>query len=192
MERKILWVGSILLSSLIIIALLTSFVKKREFKGVEISPAPKAPEISLIDQKGNPFSLEAQNGKVVLVYFGYTNCPDICPTTMAKLNQVFTDLKFQSNNIDVIMVTTDPKRDTHEKLNNYLVNFNPRFLGLTGSPTVLSKVWHDYGVSVSDDGTTHSTSTYVIDQSGYLRLTFPYEMSPSDMVSDLQALLDEE
>ncbi len=191
MERKILWAGFILLSGLILIALASSLVKKHEFNGAEISPAPKAPEISLIDQNGQPFSLETQRGKVTLIYFGYTNCPDNCPITMAKLKQVFTELKSQSNDIEVIMVTTDPSRDTPDRLKGYLGNFNPRFFGLSGSYADLENVWKDYGVSVLDGGETHSDRIYVIDREGNLRLTFPFEMSPADIVADLRTLLDE-
>jgi protein SCO1 len=191
MERKILWALFILLGGVILIALVISLVKKHEFKGIEISPSPKAPEISLIDQNGLPFRLEAQRGRVTLVYFGYTNCPDNCPITMAKLKQVFTDLKNQSTDIVVIMITTDPSRDTPEKLKNYLVNFNSSFIGLSGSVEELGKVWKDYGVTVLDGGETHSDRIYVIDREGNLRLTFPFEMSPDDIAIDLRTLLDE-
>lgn len=191
MERKILWVGLILIGGMILIALMNSFVKKHEFVGAEISPAPKAPEIKLLDQYGRPFSLDPQSGKVALIYFGYTNCPDNCPLTMAKLKLVSADLKSQSTDIVVIMVTTDPGRDTPEKLKSYLENFNPSFLGLSGSFAEVGKVWKDYGVSVLDGGETHSDRVYVIDREGNLRLTFPFEMSPDDIAKDVKALLDE-
>ena len=110
---------------------------------------------------------------------------------MAKLKEVLSELKERSNNIVVIMVTTDPGRDSPEKLKNYLVNFNPRFLGLSGSVNDLEKVWKDYGVTVLDGGETHSDRVYVIDRQGRFRLTFPFEMSPADIAGDLRILLDE-
>jgi protein SCO1/2 len=191
MERKILIAGSVFLGVLIFVAVAASLVKKQEFKGVVISPSPNAPEISLINQFGHPFSLATEKGNVVLIYFGYTNCPDNCPLTMAKLKEVLAELKNQSSNIVVIMVTTDPGRDSPEKLKNYLANFNPQFLGLSGSVTDLEKVWKDYGVTVLDGGETHSDRVYVIDQQGHFRLTFPFEMSPADIAGDLRILLDE-
>jgi protein SCO1 len=190
MERKILWAGLFLLGFFLIISVVISVNNRNEFIGAEISPAPHAPDFStLSDQKGQHVNLEDLRGKLVLIYFGYTNCPDFCPTTMIRLNQVVSDLDERAEDVVVIMVTTDPLRDTPEKLGSYLVNFNPSFLGLTGTLPDLETVWKNYGVSVLDNGTTHSTRIYVIDQMGKLRLTFPYEMSPTDMVSDLKILL---
>jgi protein SCO1 len=192
MERKILWAGLFILAALVTVAVLFSIHGQKEFKGVEISPAPIAPEFSgLMTQDGSSVRLGDFKGKIVLLFFGYTNCPDECPATMARLKQVTATLAGNSNNVAVIMVTTDPSRDTPERLKSYLANFNPAFIGVTGKPADLAAAWANYGVSVLDDGTTHSARVYVIDPNGRLRMTFPNEMSPDDMVADLVLLMSE-
>jgi protein SCO1/2 len=193
MERKILWIGMIVLVGFLVLAVVTTLNKQNEFNGVEISPAPAAPDFSsLTSQDGQSIELENYKDKVVLLFFGYTSCPDICPATMGRLKQVVADLGDNKDNVVVMMITTDPERDTREQLGNYLGNFDQSFLGLTGPISELEKTWKDYGVSVLDNGATHSTRVYVIDHSGNLRLTFPNEMSVGEMVSDLQILLGEQ
>ena len=192
MERKILWVGLFILTALVTGAVLFSIYGQKEFKGVEISPPPLAPDFSgLITYDGQDVHLEDYEGKIVLLFFGYTNCPDVCPTTLARLKQVEATLAVKSNDVAVIMVTTDPSRDTPQRLKSYLANFNPSFIGVTGQPADLATAWANYGVSVLDDGTTHSARVYVIDSTSRLRMTFPAEMSPDDMVSDLLLLMGE-
>jgi protein SCO1 len=192
MERKILWMGMVILVGFLGFAMATTLKRQNEFKGVEISPAPSAPDFSsLSNQAGQSVGLKAYQDKVVLLFFGYTNCPDICPATMGRLKQVVADLGDKKDDVAVIMITTDPGRDTPEQLGNYLGNFNPDFQGLTGPISALEETWKDYGVTVLDNGATHSTRIYVIDPSGHLRLTFPNEMSIEDMVSDLQVLMGE-
>lgn len=192
MERKILWFGIAVLAGLLVFAGVTTLNKQKEFNGVEISPAPAAPELSsLTDQDGQRVNLKSYQGKVVLLFFGYTSCPDICPATMGRLKQAVADLGDNKDEVVVMMITTDPERDTPEQLGNYLGNFDPDFLGLTGSISNLKDTWKDYGVAVLDGGATHSTRVYVIDHSGNLRLTFPNEMTVGDMVSDLRLLIGE-
>lgn len=190
MERKILWIGIIVLVGFLVLAAVTTANKQSEFRGVEISPAPAAPDLSsLSSQDGQRIELKNYREKIVLLFFGYTSCPDICPATMGRLKQVVTDLGDKKDEVVVMMITTDPERDTQEQLGNYLQNFDPDFLGLTGSLSSLEKTWENYGVTVLDNGATHSTRIYVIDYSGNLRLTFPNEMAVGDMVSDLKMLI---
>jgi protein SCO1/2 len=192
MERKILWIGIIILVGFLVLAVLITLNKQNEFNGVEVSPAPAAPDFSsLSNQGGQIIELKNFNDKVVLLFFGYTNCPDICPATMGRLKQVVADLGDKKDEVVVMMITTDPERDTQEQLGNYLGNFDESFLGLTGPISGLEKTWKDYGVTVLDNGATHSTRVYVIDHSGNLRLTFPNELSVGEMVSDLQLLIGE-
>src|SRR5512137_1634381 len=133
MERKILWMGMVVLVGFLGFAMATTLKRQNEFKGVEISPAPSAPDFSsLSNQAGQSVGLKAYQDKVVLLFFGYTNCPDICPATMGRLKQVVADLGDKKDDVAVIMITTDPGRDTPEQLGNYLGNFNPDFQGLTG------------------------------------------------------------
>jgi len=192
MERKILWTGGLLLLLLLIISASIAMGNRNHFNGVLISPSPEAHDISsLSDQNGHHVSLQDLKGKVVLVFFGYTNCPKECPLTLAKMKQVITGLGDKAKNVAVVMITTDPSRDTSAQLGNYLSNFNPDFIGLTGPASNLEQTWNDYGVTVLDNGETHSALVYVIDKFGKLRLTFSQEMDPSAMFSDVQILLRE-
>jgi protein SCO1 len=163
---------------------------KPVFKGGAINPPFPAAEIKLTDHNGQPFTLSGQRGKVVLVYFGYTNCPDECPLTMAHVNQALQSIGDSAKNVQVVMVTTDPERDTSQVLKDYMANFNPTFLGLTGTTEELQKVWSDYGVTVEDGGETHSTFLYVIDPAGNLRETFLPDSVPADIGADVGLLLD--
>ena len=182
---------AILVFTLLVIGLALPNFTKSAFAGTLYAPALPAPEIELTDHNGRPFELSSLRGKPVLIYFGYTNCPDECPLTMARLSQAFDLLNEDGRNVQVLLVSTDPARDTPEALKTYLARFHPSFLGLTGSHQELEKVYRDYGVIVMDDGGTHSNRVYVIDRFGYLRLTFMYELTPSDIASDLKILLRE-
>jgi protein SCO1 len=193
MERKILWAGLLLLSLILAVAAFISLENRNRFQGVVISPPPQAPDFSsLSDQNGHQVALKDLKGKVVLVFFGYTNCPDECPATLAKLKQVVSGLSGAAKDVAVIMVTTDPSRDTPERFRSYLANFNSDFLGLTGTGPSLEQTYKDYGVTVLDNGETHSALVYAIDRSGKLRLTFPLEMDPTAMASDVRILLSEQ
>jgi protein SCO1/2 len=159
------------------------------FKGAVVNPTTPAADFNMTDQNGKPFQLSAQRGKIVMVFFGFLNCPDECPVTMAKLSQAVSSLGDQAKNVQVVLVSTDPVRDTPQGMQAYLANFNSSFVGITGSMDDLKKIWNDYGVMVLDGGETHSSYTYVVDQKGDLRLTFDTEMSPDDIASDLSKLL---
>jgi protein SCO1 len=188
-DRRTLWAGVAVVLLIAVAALIFLLRDSRQFNGVVIDPPLPAEEIRLTDHNGQPFLLSDARGKIVLVFFGYTNCPDECPITMAKLRQVFDILGDDSRDIQVLLITTDPENDGPEQLKSYLANFHPAFLGLYGTPEELQTVWSEYGVVVMDGGETHSTRTYVIDRNGNLVMTFPYEMDAADMASDLKRLL---
>jgi protein SCO1/2 len=189
MQRKMFWislVGAVGLTILVAIPLLT---RKPSFNGEVISPPLAATEIKLTDQNGNPFKLSEQHGKVVLLYFGYINCPDDCPLTTAHLKLALEDLGANAKNVQVIMVSTDPVRDTPIGLKDFMAHFNSDFLGLTGTQADLEKVWGDYWVHVEDGGETHGTSIFVIDPAGNIRETFSPESEPKDISADVALLL---
>src|SRR5512141_2403109 len=122
------------------------------FKGDLVAPATTAPEINLTDANGNNFQLSSLQGKVVLIFFGFTNCVDECPLTMAKLKLTLESLGDQSQDVVVAMVSTDPVRDTSQAMQDFLGKFNPNFLGLPGTTDQLKKIWSDYGATVLDGG----------------------------------------
>jgi protein SCO1/2 len=165
--------------------------KSGHFNGTSFDPALAAPDFVLVDQQRASFRLSEQQDKIVVVYFGYTNCPDECPLSMAKMREVFDLLNEEGSNVEVALITTDPVRDTPEVMGDYLKNFNPEFRGLTGDEAVLFQVYQSYGVTVLDDGETHSNRFYVIDKYGKLRMTWAYEMTASEITADLLALSKE-
>lgn len=170
------------------------------FQGSLIEPPIKAPEIELIDQDGQPFRLSDHHGKVVLVFFGYTNCPDVCPLTLSDFKLIKADLDEQTDQVSFVFVTVDPERDTQERLKAYLANFDPAFVGLTGSLSELESVWKAYGVyqAKQDTGSAagylvdHTARTYAIDKNGDLRLTYPFEMERQALLEDVRHLIQDQ
>lgn len=169
-----------------------------EFRGTVLEPPNPAPEIPLIDQFGNEFRLSDYRDKIVLVFFGFTHCPDICPTALGDLKRVMEKLGNDATKVQVVLVSVDPERDTPDLMQRYLAGFNPTFLGLNGDRTVLEQVYKNYGVTVikrelpnSGLGYTidHSGFIYAIDQVGNWRLLWAYGTPVDDIVSDVQALL---
>lgn len=170
------------------------------FQGSLIEPPIKAPEIELIDQDGQSFRLSDHHGKVVLVFFGYTNCPDVCPLTLSDFKLIKADLDEQTDQVSFVFVTVDPERDTQERLKAYLANFDPAFVGLTGSLSELESVWKAYGVyqAKQDTGSAagylvdHTARTYAIDKNGDLRLTYPFEMERQALLEDVRHLIQDQ
>lgn len=189
MSRKTLAIGIAALGIVLAITAFLYFRRSPALTGAVINPPWAAPEISLLDQNGNQFSMTAQRGTVVLLYFGYVNCPDECPLTMAHLKLARQSLGAQASDVQVAMVSTDPPRDTAQAMKEFMGKFDPSFLGLTGTPEQLQVVWKDYGVTVEDGGETHSTFIYVIDPKGNIRETFLPDSLPSEIASDVALLL---
>jgi protein SCO1 len=189
MQRKITLVGVVIFAGLAILIAGFYFAQKESFRGAVIDPPWAAPEIHLTDHDGQSFTLSDEQGKVVLVYFGYVNCPDECPLTMAHLKLARQSLGDRAKDVQVIMVSTDPARDTPDALKNFMEHFDPSFRGLTGTPAELQQVWKEYGVDVEDGGETHSTYLYVIDPSGKVRETFLPDSEPSEIAKDVSLLL---
>lgn len=200
MDRKTLLVGlAILLLIGIVAAGVLLFSGPASFRGTSyVEPYPIAPEIQLSRANGEVFRLSDMRGRVVAIFFGYTSCPDICPTTMAELNQAMGRLGDRSDRVQVLFVTVDPERDTPQRVQEYVDHFNPAFIGLSGSEAELAKVWSDYGVfreivkGISAAGylVDHTARVTVIDQQGNLRISFPFDASVEDIVHDLNLLID--
>lgn len=165
--------------------------------GSVIDPPVVAPEILLSDAAGAPFALSGLRGRLVLLFFGYTNCPDVCPTTLADMQYVFRQLGDRSAQARFVFVTVDAPRDTPERMAEYLGNFNPQFIGLTGSGDALEAVYRDYNVGVERlpaAGTpgyevAHISRVFVIDPEGRLIATFPYGLGRDAILADVQQLL---
>jgi protein SCO1 len=168
------------------------------YQGSLIDPPAPAADFSLEATDGSTFHLSERRGQVVLLFFGYTHCPDVCPTTLYDYKQVIQQLKGKSDRVDFLFVTVDPERDSLDHLAEYATAFDPGILGLSGKPEVLTEMYQNYGVFVEkkDVGSAagylvdHTARVYVIDQSGNLRLTFPFGMQAEAMADDLLHLID--
>ena len=165
--------------------------------GSPYDPPDFAPSLGLVDTSGEPFRLEALRDSVVLVYFGYTQCPDECPLTLANARWVVEELRDMGERLAMILVTVDPANDSPQVLRAYLDRFNPRFIGLHGSDEQLSQARLDYGVLAATPETgdehgdvIHGTRLYLIDQQGRLVTSYDMSVPKEDILDDVQALLE--
>jgi protein SCO1 len=193
MAKKILWIALASLVIIVFVAVIISYTdrSKQAFHGSVIDPPMPAPDFTLTNQASEKISLSDLKGKYILLFFGYTNCPDECPATMGVLKQVYSQLKDQADKIQVVFVTTDPAHDTPQALDEFLNRIDPSFIGLTGTKTELQPIWANYGVTVLDEGTTHSLRIYLIDPQGNITLTYPTASVSEDITADLNRLFTE-
>ena len=155
------------------------------------------PDFTLTDHNGGKISLSDYHGKLVLLNFGYTSCPDICPTTLTKLKAIYNDLGPEQENVQVLFVSIDPERDSIEKLKHYVPFFHKDFIGLTGSDEDLNKVADSFnfvffkeGVNPGNDYLmSHPTSIYLINEEGKLILKYPHSSKREFLLSDINNLL---
>ena len=200
MNKKTFFVG---LASLLLIGLVALgvflFAKPAGFRGTFYGePYPVAQEIELTRSDGTSFRLSEMRGRVVLIFFGYTSCPDVCPTTLAELNLALEKLgEDRSAQVEVLFVTVDPQRDTPERVQEYVNHFNPKFIGLSGTEIELAEIWNNFGVfrqNVESSSATsylvdHTARVTMIDQQGNLRVSFAFDTPVDDIVHDLKLLL---
>ncbi len=163
------------------------------FHFTDISGATFGTEFELQDHHGVVRTLDDFSGKVVLVFFGYTECPDMCPTTLANLSQVMKGLGQNANQVQVLFVTLDPETDQLDKLSQYVSAFDARFLGLTGTESAIQETAQDFKIHVktveNKKEVEHSTGTYIFDQTGNLRLYARYGSGVDVFMHDINALL---
>ena len=172
---------------------------KPQFKAIDITGADYAQGFQLTDFNGQPRSLADYKGKVVVVFFGYTQCPDVCPTSMSELADVKRALGADGDKLQGIFVSVDPERDTPEVLKAYMANFDPSFLALRGTPEQLAAVAKDFKIYYKRvEGQTptsytmdHSAGSYVYDPAGRLRVYHRYGSGAQSLAADVRALLDE-
>ena len=153
--------------------------------------------LELSDHHGQPRSLADFRGKAVVVFFGYTSCPDICPTTLARLAEVMKGLGDEAGRVQVLFVTLDPERDSAERLKTFVPWFHPSFLGLRGDAGQIKAVTEEFRVFSARKEVAgelgyvldHSAGAYVFDPAGHLRLYVKDTAPVEDIVADLQQLL---
>jgi protein SCO1 len=158
-------------------------------------PAREAPDFAVRSSDGDTLALSRYRGKVVVLGFGYTHCPDVCPLTLAVLAQAYRKLGALGSQVQIIYLTVDPERDNPERLKQFLASFDPTFLGGTGSAEQMAAVRKGYGVTAekhgsgSDYGVAHSSYVYLITRDGKLRALMPYGHKADDYVHDISMLL---
>lgn len=168
-----------------------------KFHNVDITGADYAQNFSLTDMFGQPVTLQSYSGKVVVMFFGYTQCPDICPTTMTELSQAMKVLGSSASDVQVLFVTLDPDRDTPELLKQYVPSFDKRFIGLYGSKDVVEATTREFkvyfgkvpGKTAETYTIDHTAGTYVFDRSGKIRLFVRNGQDTTSLVEDLKILL---
>jgi protein SCO1/2 len=169
------------------------------FRSGAFEPPRPAPDFALTAAGGAEFQLSRARGKVIVLTFGYTNCPDVCPTVLAELAQVRARLGRDAGRVQVVYVSVDPERDTTERLRAYVQIFDKTFLGLTGPRAQLEAVWKAYGVSIvrreipgggpQAYGVHHTASIYVVDAAGQLRVMAPFGTPLDDVLHDVRLVL---
>ncbi len=171
-----------------------------ELAGFVRSPLPdvSANQLPDVSAGGSPFAMKASTDKLLLIYFGFTNCPDVCPTTLADIRKALRELGDDAESIELAMATVDPDRDTDEILSGYVQSFVPGSHALrTTDPDLLLSVATAFGagyeVTTNAEGdieVVHTAHVFVVDDAGLIQVTWPFGTLPDDMVNDLEILLD--
>lgn len=183
---------------LLTLALLLAGCDSRpQFGNTDISEADYARDFALTDHNGKPRTMADFRGKAVVIFFGYTQCPDVCPTTMTGMAEAMKLLGADAAKVQVLFVTVDPERDTRELLAQYVPVFNPSFLGLYGDPQTIAKTAQDFRVFYKKQpGSTpttytvdHTAGSYVYDPQGRLRLYVKHGEKPEVIAKDLKLLV---
>jgi len=165
------------------------------FNGTDVSARKIGGELDVPDHHGVRRRLSDFRGRAVLIFFGYTRCPDVCPTTLARMNDVLDLLGPDAASVQVLWMTVDPERDTPQLLANYVPAFNPTFLGLRGTEAETDRVTHAFEIQYrilhykDQVLVDHSAFGYLIDPSGRTRVRFDYETSAAQIAQDVRAIL---
>lgn len=168
------------------------------FHGTDIHKEKIGGDFTLTNADGNPFSLNHLKGKVVILTFGFSHCPDVCPTELITYNDVYKQLGAQAKDIAIVFISLDPERDTPALIGRYVAQFNPQFIGLTATPTqnldIIKQQYHIISAKTEVRSPTsynidHSSGTYLIDKKGNARVFEPYGTTATDIAHDVEILL---
>jgi protein SCO1/2 len=196
--KKLLSILAMVVLTLQLAACDKIMTKPVSFENTDITGAPYAQNFALTDHNGKPRTLADFRGKLVVMFFGYTQCPDACPTTMAELAGVMQQLGPQAEQVQVLFVTIDPERDTQALLAQYVPAFDPRFLGLYGNEAATATVARDFKVFYAkvpgkvqgEYSMDHTDGCYVFDREGKIRLFMRRDKGGVAMLHDLKQLLN--
>ena len=196
MKRLVIIAGSIL-AAFVVLFVGLRLLRPYVFSGTVIQ-SPEPSFSFTLESMSGPVSLSDFGGKVVVLYFGYTFCPDVCPATLTDLARAMKLLGKKADDVQVIMVSVDPERDTADKLEEYVHAFDPDFIGLTGTPEQIAEVAARYGVYYAKhEGSDasgylidHTATVMVINEEGRLKLLESFGTTPEDMAADLAHLIN--
>ena len=173
-----------------------------EYKGSQLEPPMAVPDFELRSANGQPFRLSGGKGKISLVFFGYTSCPDVCPLTLADVKKALAELEpVEREQVQVIFISADPERDTPEVLSRYMAAFDPAFIGLTDDFEKVQDVMKPFGAFAEKEEApdskagylvSHTARLYLLNANREILLTYPFGFEPEDLQSDLAYLLRQE
>ena len=183
-------------TSLAALLVLGACVETRPFNGVELIPPDPAPQLSLTTAAGETFAVHEQEDSVVLLFFGYTHCPDVCPTTLADWSRARQALGEKAAGVRWVFVSVDPERDTPEVADEYAKQFDSSFIGVSADSATIAAIqegfhisaWRDPAPDDSPYTLTHSSQTFLVDRTGQLRLLYPYGFTSEELAEDLARL----
>lgn len=187
------------LTLLVLVMLAACGPPEPSYRGSVLEEPVAVPDFALTDQNGQTFHLSDQSGSVVLLFFGYTQCPDVCPTTLATWRKVHEALSDDAARVRFVFVTVDPERDTVERLGLHVNAFNPDFIGLTGSEEDLDAVYEFFDIVHEKDTSSgsaagylvnHTATAFLLDPEGRWRLREKYGTPAEDIAHDIQQLLE--
>jgi protein SCO1 len=193
------WVlsGMGLMFGLVVMIGLILFLQPHTFAGTVLQNPQPAYDYALIGPNGETARLSDLRGKTVLIFFGYTSCPDICPLTMHNLHLVLERLGSQAAQVQVVFITVDPEKDTPQRIQAYLAGIDGRMLGLSGDLGAITQTAAKYGIAFqkqfynngSDYSMDHTAAIQLVDSKGLLRVVYPYDTSIEALASDVRYFL---
>lgn len=177
--------------------LLSACEQEPEFRGTLLPDPAPAPDFTLTGAGGRQVSLADFAGEVVLLYFGYTYCPDVCPLTLSDLRRVQEEIGDEG--LQVLFISVDPRRDTPDVAHAYASGFHPAFAGLSGTPEEIAAVAAEWGVfyeigepdASGNYPVDHTARVFAVDRAGRYRLSYAFETPPEDIIADVRLLLEE-
>lgn len=190
---------SVAVGFVLIVVLVTVLLRPYQFNGLVLQSPKPAADFTLKAAGDKPVSLSDYRDKLVVLYFGYTFCPDVCPTTLAEITKAMQKLGKKAEDVQVLMVTVDPERDTPERLAEYMAYFDPGFTGLSGTPEQIAAAAAPFGIYYQkQEGTAatgyvvdHTATISVLDRQGRVKLVWPFGTDGDAMAADLAHLLKE-
>ena len=202
--RRPLIAGAVAIVAVLLIALVAMWFfgaedpEPAQFRGVPVTPPREVPALTLQRTDDSVWSSEDGRDRLSLYFFGYTNCPDICPLTLSRARKVHQQLGSHAAELDVYFITVDPERDTPERLGLYVSQFHPSFVGLTGGTEQIEAAKLAFGVvaekhmssSASGYSVDHTATSFLVNRDNQIVLLYPHDVASSAVVSDIQGLLD--